>query len=101
MRLVVRADGHEVDVPLPVDLGPAQEKDVQPAGLGQVKKPLPLPVKGPIGTPGHEDLRPGGVGKLRQPQGRGRHGRQRPAGGPVAVLHLPRQGADHGLFAGG
>ena len=59
LRLVVRADGHEVDIAPPIDLGPAQEKDVQPAGLSQVEKPLPLPLKGPIGAPGHEDLRPG------------------------------------------
>ena len=44
----IRADGHEVEVALAVDLGPAQKKDVQPAGLGQVKEPLPLPLKGPI-----------------------------------------------------
>ncbi len=99
LGLRVIPHGHEVDVALAVDLGPAQVKDVQPPGLGQVEEPLPLVRKGPIAAPGHKDLGPGGMGELRQPQGRGGHGRQRAAGGPIPVLDLPGQGADHGFFA--
>ena len=60
----VIAHRHEVDVPLAVDLGPAQVKDVQPPGLGQVEKPLPQVLKGPITAPGHEDLGLGRMGLL-------------------------------------